>query len=51
MLTGRPHPISPLLPKSSEERDLFCERQRVNQRRKAAREAAKGSTSIHLGGF
>ncbi|KAL4856193.1 Zinc finger MYND domain-containing protein 10 [Chlorella vulgaris] len=49
MLSGKPHPISSLAPKASEDQRLFCERQRTNQRRKAAREAAKGSTSIHHG--
>ncbi|EFN56025.1 hypothetical protein CHLNCDRAFT_145453 [Chlorella variabilis] len=46
MLTNRPHPISPLHPKTRQEREQFCEREVINQRRKEARAAAKGSTSL-----
>lgn len=39
----------PLLPRAVQEREQFCEREVINQRRKEARAAAKGSTSLQQG--
>ncbi|KAL4433426.1 hypothetical protein ABPG77_010279 [Micractinium sp. CCAP 211/92] len=46
MLTNAPHPVPPLQPRSKQDRDLFCERQRASQQRKAARAAAAGSSDL-----
>ncbi|PSC69493.1 Acyl-coenzyme A thioesterase mitochondrial [Micractinium conductrix] len=51
MLSNRPHPVAPLVPKTRLDRDMFCERQRANDRRRAARAAAaasSGSTLHHV---
>ncbi|KAL4451607.1 hypothetical protein ABPG75_007269 [Micractinium tetrahymenae] len=47
MLTNRPHPVPPLQPGSTQDRHLFCERQRASQQRKVARAAAASTSGLH----